>query len=566
MTYEPVVNMNSLALVRDELEATMQRAAGEFEAYLLDPANTEALANCCTDLVQIAGTLRLIEFGGAALLADEMRNAAADIGSAGGAAAEALSGTLSHAFFALPRYIEMVATRHVGHPMLVIPYANELRVARRQPLIAEHHFYQGELAATMRRPLPEPPAAARPVELARLRQMYQVGLLGILRVQNPNLNLRLVARASQRFAQLLPAASGKGIWWLAAAVAERLANGGLALNLNRRRTLGSVERLMARYIKAGEASIAVGDEALARELVFLLAISGDRPGIAADVVKAFGIEPIRPDDRELARQREAMRGPGLEAIDSVVRVLKEELRQAKDILELASQMQGISAEEVQPLKTLLQRVADTLRVLNLGGASDILGNQLSRIDSWSSQPESVAGDQFLAMADALLFIESSLASLYRVDTNGGEMGEITETARRRMVADSQLSEASAIVIEESQAGISMAKRAIGSYLESGFDPVHIGNVSTTLDGVRGAMAILGEQRPASLLRGCVAFIDASARQHDYSPPQRQQLLETLADALISLEYYLNEMAEGRSPSAKILDVADESLAALGVVR
>src|SRR5690606_17667585 len=123
---------------------------------------------------------------------------------------------------------------------------------------------------------------------------------------------------------------------LAAAIAAALAHGGLTLNLNRRRTLGMIERLMSRYLKGGDSALAAMlDDAFRRELVFLLAISAYREGVAKVAIDAFEIPHLQPDDRELVAQHDAMRGPGLEAIDSVVKVLKEELRGAKDILEIA---------------------------------------------------------------------------------------------------------------------------------------------------------------------------------------------------------------------------------------
>ncbi|HET8711571.1 MAG TPA: hypothetical protein VFM32_09355, partial [Spongiibacteraceae bacterium] len=341
---EVAVNLNSLALVREELDATLQRAAGEFEAFLLDSANRSAIDNCRTDITQIAGTLRLIQFSAAALLAGEMTSALDDMAAAEGASAEALAGALSHAFFVLPRYIEFVASRRFLEPILIIPYVNELRVARRQTLIPEYHFDRTEFALQPKGALPAAAEAPNKEALARLRQMYQVGLLAILKQQNQALNLQLISRAAARFAAQAPSGSGAGFWYLAAAVTESLARGGLALNLNRRRTLGTIERLMARFLKGGEAALTEGiDDAMRREMVFLLALSSYRDGAAKIAIDAFVIPHLKPDDRELNSQLEAMRGPGLEAIDSVVKVLKEELRSAKDILEIASQNQGISA-------------------------------------------------------------------------------------------------------------------------------------------------------------------------------------------------------------------------------
>ena len=48
--------------------------------------------------------------------------------------------------------------------------------------------------------------------------------------------------------------------------------------------------------------------------------------VIGEVIDAFAIPRLTPDDAELTRAREAMRGPGLEAIESVVKVLKEEQR------------------------------------------------------------------------------------------------------------------------------------------------------------------------------------------------------------------------------------------------
>jgi len=565
VSQDVVVNLNSLALIREELDATIQRAAGEFEAYLLDLGNRSAIDNCCTDIAQIAGTLRLIQFAAAALLAEEMSATAREIAvPAAGASAEALAGALSHAFFVLPRYLEFVATKHFADPILIIPYANELRVARRLALLPESHYERRPLALAPTSPLPTVSAAVAVAELERLRQMYQVGLLAILRQKNQALNLQLIARASARFAQQIDGGSGQGIWYLAAAVAECLAQGGLSLNLNRRRTLGIIERLMARYLKGGEAALAaLLDDGTRRELVFLLALSPYRDGLAKRVMDAFAIPHLHPDDRELTAQQESMRGPGIEAIDSVVKVLKEELRTAKDILEIAAQSQAVSAEELTPFKETLGRVAETLRMVNLKAPSNILREQLLQVETWSAQKNGVGSEQFLAVADALLFIESSLSGLYRNELTASDLEQVTDAMRQQIVADSQFAEAARIVIDEAQSGIAMAKRAIISYVESNFDPIHIANVAVTLNTVRGGVQILNHLRAAAVLKGCSAFLEAHVQDRQHSAPQRHQLLETLADALISLEYYLSELAAVRAPDEKILTVAEESLAALG---
>jgi hypothetical protein len=254
----------------------------------------------------------------------------------------------------------------------------------------------------------------------------------------------------------------------------------------------------------------------------------------------------------------------MEAIESVVKVLKEELRSAKDILEIAAQSQAVSAEDLGPFKETLERVADTLRMVNLTAPSEILREQLRQVESWAELPNGVDVERFLAVADALLFIESSLAGLYRNTLTAADLEQVSDAMRQQIVADSQFAEAARIVIDEAQAGIALAKRAIMSYVESNFDPIHIANVAVTLNTVRGGMQILDHRRAATILKGCSTFLEKHVQDRQHSAPQRHQLLETLADALISLEYYLGELAAVRTPDDKILAVAEESLAALGI--
>jgi chemotaxis protein histidine kinase CheA len=143
-----------------------------------------------------------------------------------------------------------------------------------------------------------------------------------------------------------------------------------------------------------------------------------------------------------------------------------------------------------------------------------------------------------------------------------ELNQASILTRKKVIARSQLAEAEEMVLEEAQSGIALAKRAITSYVDSNFDSAHISNVAVTLNTVRGGLNILGYKRASAVLKSCIAFIEDHIKDSD-AGGQRHQLLETLADALISLEYYLMELEVDPEADEKILEVAEESLDALG---
>lgn len=90
--------------------------------------------------------------------------------------------------------------------------------------------------------------------------------------------------------------------------------------------------------------------------------------------------------------------------------------------------------------------------------------------------------------------------------------------------------------------------------------MHLANVPTSLDAVRGGLWFLGLERAASLIGACAEYIQSQMLDSQQIPAE--PMLETLADALTSLEYYLEGSAA--DVQVHILDLASETLHALSL--
>ena len=121
-----------------------------------------------------------------------------------------------------------------------------------------------------------------------------------------------------------------------------------------------------------------------------------------------------------------------------------------------------------------------------------------------------------------------------------------------------------VVIGEATAGLALAKRAITAYLESNGEKLHLANVPFSLMAVRGGLRFLEQDRAAELIGACADFIQKQMLEGVQMPPE--QMLATLADALTSLEYYLDGGAILRRDASRVsvLDLATESVRALGL--
>jgi hypothetical protein len=552
-------------MIKEELDNTISQSATDFEVFLANKQDLEHIASCRDRMAQVGGTFRLLQFPGAALLADEMAALIAVIADPQQKATTAMIEALTHAYFVLPRYIEYVSIKQVELPILVIPYVNELRVSHKAALLPEYHCNSIDIPrfGMMSDPGKEAQLPTLLTTAPRLRHMYQTGLIGVLKDPNSSFHFQFMRRAISRFVSLLGNHPQAEIWKIASAVLEAFVSAKLEITLNRKRMLADIEKMLRLVVSNGEEGLNIPpSENLKKDFLFLLMLTDvSRPEINS-IKSSYSLVTLNISDRTIAAERNKMHGPSIDTIESVIKALKDELRNAKDTLEIASQNGTIEAEDLATLKDVVSRVADTLSLLNLQGPQQTLKDQVQRFSGWTNASGKIDSSEFLDAADTILYVESALSGLDRRELSIEDINQASALTRKKIIASSQLAEAQQLVLEEAQAGIALAKRAITSYVDSNFDSAHIANVATTLNTVRGGMHILNYNRAAAVLKSCSAFVNSHIEDKK-TGQQRHQLLETLADALISLEYYIAEIENSRNVNEKILDVAEESLAALG---
>ncbi|MEH6556995.1 MAG: hypothetical protein V7459_02420 [Oceanicoccus sp.] len=564
MTLEVSINLGSLKLIQNELSEAIKRSASDFETYIESGEDGGLTESCKNDIAQVGGTFRLLEYPGAALIADEMAELVGVIADPERKTTKAMINALTHAYFVLPRYIEYITQRQSELPILVIPYVNEMRVSRKEDLLPEYHGNTGNINFDGEWPSTGPDADVRLLlaTVPRLRYMYQTGLVGILKHPGSGPHYLFMSRAVARIIALLGNHPQSELWRLFALVLDAMAAEKLEITLNRKRDLASVEKLMRGLVSQKEEGLTQDTAQLKKNLLFMLMLTS-HDGEAIDTVRQlYSLATPDVNDDQIVAERIGMHGPSQETVETVIKVLSEELRNAKDILELGSQNNGVEEEDLALLKEIVGRVADTLQILNLYGPQETLKAQLEKINRWENGFSDSALSGFIGAADTLLYIESALEGLDRQQLTVAELNEATELTRKKIIAGSQLAQAEQLVIEEAQTSIAMVKRAITSYVDSNFDAAHVANVHVALNTVRGGLYMLNSNRAAAVVKSCSAFLFHHIDENN-TGEQRHQLLETLADALISLEYYLIEMGNSRDVNDDILRVAEDSLEALG---
>ncbi|CAD5110358.1 ferrous iron transporter B [Zestomonas carbonaria] len=553
-----VSGATSLSLVRDELFATMDEAEQSLEQFIAERHNGAPLQQAVDNLQQVRGILSLIELAGAELLAQEILQQATDIPAGAGEERDGQLAALSNALHVLRRYLENIESHRQELPELLLPAINDLRQAGGQAPLPESFFFSARLDQV------RPPVAARKVDAAvraaqvrQLRHMYQVGLLGFLRDQNPQAGIKLMARAFARLDSLFASEPGGRLIWIAAAALEAQRDGQLLPRKSRKQLFSRLDRELKQLL--GNAQYEAPRNLL-KELLYLVALADSHGPLANEVRGVFGLAPLPFTDQLLEEEYQRLSGPGQAVMRSLSSAIREELASVKDLVDLIERG-TTGADSFVSLHAQLAKLSKTLGMVGLSSASSALSGQLPTVSGWI---ETQAAD-FPAMnklADAVLFVESMVGNLER-----GERREARQTAvmgdEVESFAQHQLIEARIVVVDEARAGLALAKRAITSYLEAGGDKLHLANVPFSLQAVRGGLWFLGQERAAELIGACADYIQKQMLENSQMPSE--QMLETLADALTSLEYYLEGGAVLRPETTpSVLDLAAESVRALGL--
>ncbi|AOE82851.1 Hpt domain-containing protein [Pseudomonas sp. TCU-HL1] len=549
----------ALEWVKGEIAETLKQARQALEAFVENPQDPTRMRFCLTYIHQVQGTLQMVEFYGAALLAEEMERLAQAL-MEGRAAnrGEALE-VLMQAILQLPPYLDRIQSARRDLPMVLLPLLNDLRAARGDNLLSETSLFAPDLSSVM--PALSMDSLARmrtaelPVLLRKLRQMLQTALVGVIRNQDLATNLGYMARVFARLESLCQDAPLGPLWQIASGLVEGLANGSVVNGSSVRNLLRQVDKELKRLLdQSADGFNQAAPEDLVKNLLFYIAKApAQSPRIRA-LKERYRLDEALPDTAVVDEERARLAGPDRDAMRSVVTALCEELVRVKDSLDLFVRSDRSGVAELDSLLPPLKQIADTLAVLGFGQPRKVILDQIDVIHSLSLGQREPSDAVLMDVAGALLYVEATLAGMVGPAAEGA--------AEESHLPTTDVAQIHQLVIKEARNGLEQAKDAIIEFIASQWNHEHLARVPELLTQARGGLAMIPLPRAAALLEACNRYIQEQLLARKAVP--NWQSLDTLADAITSVEYYLERLSEDHAAQGDlILDVAEESLDALG---
>src|SRR5690625_4523541 len=562
MRLEDDIDFTTLNWVKPELDQALMRAREALETYVEVPDDTAPMHACAAGLHQVQGTLRMVELYGAAMVVQEMENLVAALVDGRVEQRDEAFAALMRGLMQMPDYLERLQSGYRDIPIVLLPLLNDLRTCRGAQLLHESELFQPNLES----PLPaQSPGAPGEVaiedqrrEVAALRPRFQQTLLAWFRGQGGAGVLATMRDTLDLLTAQCHTLAGRRLWWIAAGVLDGLGQGSLdAHGKEVKQLIGRVDRCIRALLEHGEGALAEGEAIeLEHKLLYYAARAQTGSARLQEVRETYRLEQLLPDAMEVEHARSSMAGHNRELLDTVAHAIKDDLMGVKDALDLFLHREDSDPAQLAEQSDVLHRVGDTLGMLGLNVPRRVVGEQRRIIDDMATRARPADEDALLDAAGALLYVEASLDDhIERLGAHDAE--EEDEHALPR----SEARQVMAALMREAVGNIGKVKDMLVAFVESPWDHAQVTGAPALLAETHGALSMIDAVRPVELVQGVERFIHNELVVDARIPSAGQ--MDKMADALASIEYYLEAAREHRGGLDHILDVTQQSLAGLG---
>ncbi len=551
----------SLDLVSRELTQTLDAARAQLEDYIDGRSGRETLMRCAELLHLSRGALKIVEVHGAALLAEEMEEVCRHL-AAVESQPEADKGveTLTRAMVQLPAYLDRLLSGGRDVALVLLPLLNDLREIRGRPLLSEGTLVllnnpPTGVTAPAGRARPEAPGSRQFQDAAMaLRPTFQVALLGWIRDESATGNLEELARVSRALEEAATTDTVHQLWYILTGVLEGLAAGELEVTVTLKRLLGQSDRQLKSLIDAGEAPFVNSPPVeLINNLLYYVARSDGKGERLQAIRSEYALTDAVPGEEQLVEAREGLAGPSVKLMHTVAQAIKEDLGSVKDVLDIFVRTGMEDIDALKPELEMLKKISDTLGVLGLVELRDDIQKQAKELNVIVANRR-VADETVLEkMAATLLDVEDTLdRELVRAVVSSEQQDAVPDSD-----SEVQYRHVTQSVMGECIVNLARVKEAVIQLVGKPGHGHALDQVGPQLRGITAGLLMLSKTRAVGVVERIGNVI--SSRLAPGEAPMRPELLERLADAVVSVEYYMETVSAGRTDPWYMLENAERCL-------
>lgn len=567
--------ITSLKIVKGELDSNITKAATALEHFARDSQAVHHLGECQELLKQASSVLKLLEFDGAThllnemiFLIDQLKTGPSDTESK--IFMEQMA-CLGLSIIQLEHFLGYTLFKERHIPLLLAGRINAIRrLLKQRPLLDATFIKSGHKDISVIeffKAFEESTEDAHfklehvGVHCRPFRLMFQVGLLSLLQEKKAiPASIKLMQRALQRLCGICGVVPITKLWFLGRAVLLAMQYGQVSVTPSRLFILSAIERQIKNMVYGRDELLQVDPpEHLVAECTAILALASTQGGATKETMLLNALQDLLDakapySDVEVIEEGRLMNGPTSTVIQSVVQLIYEELALLKEAMDLRARDIIPEWQHDRTPDAVVVQTAHTLNMVGEHESAALLKEQGPIIEQLIDSQFSPLEKDLQSLADTFVFVEDSLSRL--LGQYSTHMNDVIED-ESVLVPRSVLEQARHLVFVESRASLAIVKRSVSSYVDSHGDGNYLEQVTSNLEGAVGALHFLHLDRAAKVLQSALRYIQQFMIENEQMPTPA--VLETLADVLTSVDYYLESLEDKKSIGEGVLEAAELSV-------
>ena len=351
----------------------------------------------------------------------------------------------------------------------------------------------------------------------------------------------------------------KNYWAVFKTMVDSMADGGLTLRLDRVRLLAVVEKQLRGIAKTNpdQPGSNLYPEGLWRAFLVLVAMNPD-PKKRKNAKHEFGAPVLEFSDADLSSIREQMLGKGDDK-RSPFNVLQKMVASIRSALDLAQEEdQQLPEEVISTIQHDFSTVSDHCQILGLSSIADKFRRHSEELSVQIEAGRILETEQVVEFTNSLLYLESAVAEFWGALPTRAELTDWDAQPFDVIVQNGQLKTARHAVLQ----GATDALIGVKEMLEEMKKNVARGDIMNELEwaftDLRACAVILDMKRFSKLVEGARIF----ALERNNINGSDAVKLDSFADMLVSLEFYLDACKMDDADNQRHLDIAEECLTAI----
>ena len=518
--------------VKEEVETTLEQAQQAINAFADDESDKTQIHFCANCMHQISGTMQILEFAGASLLAQEMESLAEAIGDGSVESNEAAYEEFLSAVLRLRSYLARYSEGKSDLPVLLLPTINAIRTCRKADPLGAGDLININVDGV---DAPQAPQATElkgdiVAEVKTLRMKFQQSLLGVIREVDIDGNLKQMQGITQKLWGLGERVPYNALWWVATVflgqvkpLLEEQKNSikGLFGQLDRR-----IRELIEQNVNPD------GEKKLLANMLFYIAQLDSNDDGVKEVQTRFKLNQLLESLGDFEAETEQLQGPGVESLRIALGVISQDLSEIKESLDLYIRTKSQDDEPLEEMLPVMQKISDTLAMLGLDESRDIVEKKMKAVSDLVDGTQTDRHQGLVSIAETVLQLEDYIQRAMSMDSQ-----QLARETKGSDVNDSlQLVNARYQLVQESRGNLYKVKDAITDYLDESHNIKRLEKVPELLGDVEGALNFAQLDNLLAVVQKTNRFISKYLISEKVVLSESE--VETLADALSSVDYYL----------------------------